>query len=251
MAAAGLSQQTAEVCSGFCHPPAESSPDTPSSLHAKPLTPPSGSPWFSKSLCAHQETLCHTAGFQIPSPPPQASKSVTHQFQTVTFHSQPILGAAGFVTHGDVGRREGRARLKEAKSTHSLPRTGMLLLHSRTTQFGTCWQISLEENNTTSTLQRKISVQAVMQFAVSQEGLFTSHRREEMHCPTPHELSPAVLDCSFKQTAIQTQALVINSTLLTMNKCMCSGEDDNRGMTEKSLSAPGPESGFVSHSSHA
>lgn len=74
MAAAGMSQQTAEVCSGFCHPPAESSPDTPSSLHAKPLTPPSGSPWFSKSLCAHQETLCHTAGFQIPSPPPSFKK---------------------------------------------------------------------------------------------------------------------------------------------------------------------------------
>lgn len=65
------------------------------------------------------------------------------QFQTVTFHSQPILGAAGFVTHGDAGRREGRARLNEAKATRSLPHAGMSLLHFRSTQFGTCWQIPL------------------------------------------------------------------------------------------------------------
>lgn len=180
MAAAGMFQQTAEVCSGFyCRKAARTHP---AACMQNPSTPPSGSLWFSKSLCAHQETLCHTAGFHIPSPP-QASKSVTHQFQTVTFHSQPILGAAGFVTHGDVGRREGKARLKEAKTAHSLPHTGMLLLHFGTTQFGTCWQISLEENNTTSTLQKRTSVQAVMQFAVCQEGLFTSHRREEMHRP--------------------------------------------------------------------
>lgn len=126
-----------------------------------------------------------------PPPPPQASKSVTHQFQTVTFHSQPILGAAGFVTHGDAGRREGRARLNEAKAARSLPHAGMSLLHFRSTQFGTCWRIPLQENNTVSTSQRKISVQAVMQSAVSQEGLLsTSHRHEEAHCPRSSPAEP-------------------------------------------------------------
>lgn len=184
------SSRQLEFAAGFAILLQKAAQTHPAARMQSPSAPPAGSLWFSESLCAHQETLCHATGFHIPSPP-QASKSVTHQFQTVTFHSQPILGAAGFVTHGDAGRREGRARLNEAKAAHSLPHAGMSLLHFRSTQFGTCWRIPLQENNTVSTSQRKISVQAVMQSAVSQEGLLsTSHRQEEMHCPRSSPAEP-------------------------------------------------------------
>lgn len=136
------SSRQLEFAAGFAILLQKAAQTHPAARMQSPSAPPAGSLWFSESLCAHQETLCHATGFHIPSPP-QASKSVTHQFQTVTFHSQPILGAAGFVTHGDAGRREGRARLNEAKAARSLPHAGMSLLHFRSTQFGTCWRIPL------------------------------------------------------------------------------------------------------------
>ena len=60
----------------------------------------------------------HSPGDALPhrkiaySLPP---KTVTHQFQTVTFHSQTIPGAAGSVTQGDVGKREEVGKSQIAK----------------------------------------------------------------------------------------------------------------------------------------
>lgn len=109
--------KTIEVCSGFRDPPAESSADTPSSLYSKPLDSIVGEPVvFRISLYSPGDALPHhKISYSLPPPPPPASKSVTHQFQTVTFHSQTIPGAAGSVTHGDVGNGEegGKSQIAE------------------------------------------------------------------------------------------------------------------------------------------
>lgn len=105
----GMFRKTIKVCRGFWDPPAKSDMDTPSSLYSKPLNSINRESVVLKiSLYSPGDALPHRkiSYSPLPVPSPPLSKSVTHQFQTVTFHSQTIPGAAGSTTHGDVGKRE-------------------------------------------------------------------------------------------------------------------------------------------------
>lgn len=65
-------------------------------------------------------------------------------------------------------------------------------------------------------------------------------------------LNPAVVGCSFKQLLCDADPGFSHQQYLTDDEQIyVQWEDDNRGMTKKSLSAPSPERSFVSHCSLA
>lgn len=190
---------------------------------------------------------------------PPLQKRVTHQFQTVTFHSQTIPGAAGSVRHGDVGKGEegGKSQIAKGRPLVLCPHTGMLLLNFRTAQSGTCWQIPLEENNKTSTFQK----------GGGEGGEGTSDAIPSQPGGTGRAVcSPELLDvrkCSVPTSHSSCEFEPCRSALLLRcdadpgfthqprpandEQMRVQWDDDNRGATKKSLSAPGPERSFVSH----